>query len=130
MQPDGLTPLLLVGSGGFLGSALRYALSGWVQRLDPDGSFPFGTLAVNVAGCLVIGLLGGLSEARSALGPEARMFVLIGVLGGFTTFSTFGWETVALLREGELGVASINVAASVMIGFVAVWMGYSLGSAR
>lgn len=130
MKLDGLAPLLLVGSGGFVGSALRYAIAGWVQRFDPDGSYPYGTLAVNVTGCLVIGLLGGLSETRSALGSEARLFVLIGMLGGFTTFSTFGWETLALLREGELGAAGINIAASMVIGLVAVWIGYSLGSAR
>lgn len=130
MKPDGLTPLLLVGTGGFVGSALRYAVSGWVQRIDPDGAFPFGTLAVNLAGCLVIGVLGGLSEARSVLGPEARLLVLIGVLGGFTTFSTFGWETLALLREGELAAAGFNVGASVALGIGAVWLGHALGSAR
>jgi CrcB protein len=130
MKPDGLIPLLLVGSGGFVGSALRYAMSGWVQRIDPDGAFPFGTLAVNVAGCLAIGLLGGLAEARSALSPEVRLLVLIGVLGGFTTFSTFGWETVALLREGAWVPASVNVATSLMLGLFAVWLGYALGSAR
>jgi CrcB protein len=130
MKPDGLTPLLLVGSGGFVGSALRYAVSAWVQRIDPSGAFPFGTLAVNVTGCLVIGVLAGLSETRPIFNPEARLLVLIGVLGGFTTFSTFGWETLALLREGAVGAAGANVAASLVFGMLAVWLGWALANLR
>ncbi len=130
MNWPALQPLLLVGAGGFVGSVLRFLVSGWAQRLDPAGSFPVGTLAVNTAGCLAIGLLGGLAEARSILGPEARLFVLIGVLGGFTTFSTFGYETLALLREGAWLPAAGNVVGSVVLGLAAVWIGWGLAGAR
>ena len=130
MKAGELQALLLVGSGGFVGSALRYAVSGWVQRLDPAGSFPYGTLAVNALGCLVIGLLGGLADARSALGPEARLLVMIGLLGGFTTFSTFGYETLGLLRAGSFLAAGTNVAASLVLCLVAVWLGHGIGSTR
>ena len=75
MKLDGIQPYLLVGAGGFVGSVLRYSVSGWAQRLDPAGSFPIGTLTVNVLGCLAMGLLAGLAEARGVLGPEARLFV-------------------------------------------------------
>jgi CrcB protein len=125
-----LQALLLVGSGGFVGSVLRYAVAGWVQRLDPLGSFPYGTLAVNAFGCLAIGVLGGLADARSVLGPEARLLVLVGVLGGFTTFSTFGHETLALLRAGSIAAAGANVLASVALCLVATWLGYGFGSTR
>lgn len=113
-----------------MGSALRFLVSGWAQRMDPSGSFPIGTLTVNTVGCLAIGLLAGLAESRSVLGPEARLFVLMGVLGGFTTFSTFGYETLSLLREGAWLPAIGNVGASVFLGLAAVWLGWSLGSQR
>ena len=118
--------LLLVGGGGFLGSVARYLVSGWVYRLLDEEAFPFGTLAVNVAGCLLIGLLSGLAEARQVLSPEARLFVLIGFLGGFTTFSTFGFETFVLVRGTQIGAALLNVGLSVLLGLAAVWAGYVL----
>nr|HPQ66639.1 CrcB family protein [bacterium] len=90
-----LKNLLIVGLGGFVGSVLRYSVSGWVQRLAPEGSFPLGTLAVNVTGCLVLGFLGGLAENLEVFAPGTRVFVFLGVLGGFTTFSSFGYETQA-----------------------------------
>jgi len=117
--------LLLVGVGGFVGSAARYALGGLVHRLLPPGTFPFGTLAVNVLGCLAIGFLGGLMEVRQLLGPSERLLLMIGVLGGFTTFSTFALETLGLLHGAELAKASLNVGASVVLSLVAVWLGYT-----
>lgn len=125
-----LQPLLLVGAGGFVGSVLRFLVSGWAQRIDPQGGFPYGTLAVNAIGCLLIGLLSGLADARGVLGPEARLLLLIGVLGGFTTFSTFGYETLGLLRNGAVLPAATNVLASVGLGLAAVWLGYGIGSTR
>lgn len=82
MKPalSGLTEVFFVGAGGFVGASLRFIMSGLVQRLDPMGTFPYGTMSVNVLGCLVIGVLGGLA-ARHVLGPNARLFVLLGVLG-------------------------------------------------
>ena len=122
--------VLLVGSGGFIGSILRYGVSGLAQRLDPAGGLPIGTLAVNAIGCFLIGLVAGLADSRGLFGPEMRLFFFIGVLGGFTTFSTFGFETFALLRAGETIRASANVVGSVVLCLFAVWLGYGLGNMR
>ncbi len=80
-----------VGAGGFCGAVLRFTVGGLVHRALPSGAFPYGTLAVNLLGCFAIGLLFGIGEARQLFGPAFRSFVLIGLLGGFTTFSTFGY---------------------------------------
>lgn len=114
--------ILLVGAGGFLGSIARYGLAGLIHRYA-GASFPWGTLAVNVLGCFVIGAVLHLVLDRSALGPDARLFVAVGILGGFTTFSAFGWETLELLRNGQLGAALLNVAGNVVLGLGAVWLG-------
>lgn len=119
--------ILLVGAGGFVGSVCRYLASGWVQRLVPGFLFPWGTLAVNVAGCLGIGLAAGLVGARHWADPEVRLAVTVGLLGGFTTFSTFGAETLALARAGEAWRAAANVVAQVALGLAAVWLGDRLG---
>jgi fluoride exporter len=115
--------ILLVGCGGFLGSMARYLLGGAVHRMVQSPVFPFGTLVVNVSGCLAIGFLGSLAEVRGLLTPEARVFLLIGVLGGFTTFSSFGYETFQLLRDGETVPALLNVLLQVGLGLFAVWAG-------
>jgi fluoride exporter len=112
--------------GGGLGSALRYWLSGSVYRfLSP--TFPYGTLAVNAIGCFAIGLLMSLFEERFAVQPLLRVFLTIGVLGGFTTFSTFSFETLALFREGSMVAAMINVIASLVTCLLATWGGSVLG---
>jgi CrcB protein len=103
-------------------------VSGLAQRLDPWGSFPVGTLTVNLAGSALLGLLGGLSESRSMLGPGARLFVFIGVLGGFTTFSTFTYETLSLLRSGDAGRAAANVGASLLLCLLGAFLGYAVGT--
>ena len=121
---------LLVGAGGFLGALLRYALSGLVHRQLPLTSFPYGTLAVNLVGCLLIGALAGLADFRQLFSPEARIFALIGVLGGFTTFSTFGYETFVMLRDAEYLRAAVNVGLHVVLGVALVWIGYSLTAFR
>ena len=114
--------VLLVGAGGFLGSVARYLIGGLVQA--PLGEvFPYGTLAVNVVGCLLIGGLSELSEARSFLSPDARSFLFIGLLGGFTTFSAFGNETTNLLRDREWVFAGVNVMANVLLAIGAVLLG-------
>lgn len=115
---------LLVGAGGFAGSVLRWWVAGWAQRTVPGSAFPWGTLAVNILGCFMIGLLGGLAEWRQLFGPETRLLLLVGMLGGFTTFSSFGWETLALLREGDGLRAGINVVVQIVGGLFAVWAGY------
>ena len=114
--------LLLVGVGGFLGSVSRYLVGGWMHRALGTG-FPYGTLTVNVLGCLAIGLLGGLAETRQMITPEARLFLFIGLLGGFTTFSSFGYETLAFARDGEFVIAGLNVILQMGLGLGAVWLG-------
>ena len=118
----------LVGAGGFVGALFRYGLSGLVQRSVPLTSFPYGTLAVNMLGCLLIGVAGALVDTRQAFGPEVRVFILIGLLGGFTTYSTFGYETFALLRDADYLRALANVTVHVVLGLALVWAGYSITS--
>ncbi len=117
--------LLYVGAGGFVGSIGRYLVAGAVYRIFPNSYFPIGTAVVNIVGCFLIGFLNGLVEMRQLLHPAMRVFLLIGLLGGFTTFSTFGYETVASLRTGEFVPALANVAIQVIVGLSAVWFGYT-----
>ncbi len=121
-----LTQALLVGAGGFIGSALRFLLGGWVQRLSATAAFPFGTLAVNVLGCLLIGMLAGFAESRQALEPGMRLFLIAGVLGGFTTYSAFAFESIALIHDAEYGRALINVALQIFLGLGAAFLGHAL----
>jgi len=130
MKPAAISDALMVGAGGFVGSILRYAVSGLVHRLMPLATFPFGTLAVNAAGCLVIGVLGGISESRHAVGHDMRLFLFLGLLGGFTTFSSFGYETLALMRDGETARAAANVALHLVTGLGLAWAGYTLAVTR
>lgn len=121
-----LVNLVLVGVGGLMGSVARYLVGGWTHSLTGEGGFPFGTLVVNVLGCLVIGFVSGLAEHRQMLGPEVRAFLLIGVLGGFTTFSAFGYETFALARGGQLLATFSNILVTMASGLAAVWLGYRI----
>jgi CrcB protein len=123
--------LAIVALGGAFGSAARWALAGWVQGRASAARgavalFPAGTLAVNVVGCLLIGLLATLFEERVAGDPAVRTFVLVGLLGGFTTFSSFGFETFALLRAGNLVLAATNAVGSLLLGLAGVWIGAAL----
>ena len=127
MIPYGLPQLLWVGVGGFLGSVGRFVISGFINRLSPALAFPIGTLAVNILGCFLIGLLHGLAESRNILGTDTRIFLFIGVLGGFTTYSTFGFESLALLKDGAMLKASANIIIHVFVGLAAVWLGDTLG---
>jgi CrcB protein len=118
----------IVGSGGFVGAVCRYGLSGLVQRYAGLTTFPWGTLVVNMVGCLAIGAAVGMMDSRQLFGPEFRLFALIGLLGGFTTYSTFGYETFALLRDAEYMRAVFNVGIQVVLGLALVWAGYTLAS--
>jgi CrcB protein len=118
--------LLLVGTGGFLGSVSRYAVSGLVYRIAGNSHFPYGTLAVNVAGCLFIGFLGGLAESRQLFNPEIRLLIFIGFLGGFTTFSTFGYEVFSFARDGQIAASLSNILLHVILGLGATWGGYAI----
>ncbi len=113
---------LVVGLGSFLGGAARYALIAFVHRVA-GLRFPLGTLIVNVVGCFLIGGVLHLVKDRSALGPETRLFVAVGLLGGFTTFSAFGSETFELLSGDQLPLALLNVAGHLGLGLGAVWLG-------
>jgi len=119
--------LFLIGAGGFIGSVLRYVVSGLVQTFSQSIAFPYGTLAVNILGCFCIGLLSELIDARALIGTDARAFLIVGILGGFTTFSAFGNETMNLIREGDVALGLMNVGAQVLLGLGAVWAGYTLG---
>lgn len=113
--------LLLIGSGGFLGSVLRYLISQYIQ-LRYLADFPYGTFVVNVAGCFIIGTLFGFSE-KGVLSDEWRMFLATGICGGFTTFSAFSNETMVLMRDGQVFIALVYVAASISIGLAATFAG-------
>ncbi len=123
-----MTKLIVIGLGGGLGAILRYALSGLVQYWSKSISFPYGTLTVNLLGCLLIGLLTGLAETRGLFNPEARLFIFVGLLGGFTTFSTFGNETFNLILSRESFLAVLNLASHIVLGIGMVWVGRILAA--
>ena len=125
---ESLFKLTIIGAGGFVGAVLRFLVSSWVQTRSGSVLFPFGTMAVNMTGCLVIGFLTYLVETRSLLSMEARSFVLIGLLGAFTTFSTFGNETLGLIRNSRLDLAALNACFQVVAGVGMVWLGRILAS--
>jgi CrcB protein len=126
--------LLAVGLGGFVGAILRYIITGWMQKAFPQ-FLPAGTLVVNVSGCLAIGFLMAIVAAQSDTGQPAwmshslRLFLITGILGGLTTFSAFGYETVEFLREDQFRLAVFNVSANMGLGFPAVWLGGLLAKA-
>ena len=115
--------VFLVGAGGFIGCALRYVIGGLVQSAMANSTFPYGTLTVNVSGCFVVGCLSQLVETHGALGPGARAFVIVGLLGGYTTFSAFGNETINLLRDGQRVASGLNIGAHLVLTLCAVWLG-------
>ena len=118
--------VLLVALGGAIGSVVRFKLSGWLLHLTANWRFPVGTFVVNVIGCTIAGLLAGMAVKQEIFSPEARVFLFTGLLGGFTTFSAFGLETLLLVKRGEPGVALANVVLSIVVGLSAAWLGYAL----
>ncbi len=116
---------VLIAFGGGAGAILRYAVEGWGQRLV-GGVFPIGTLMVNTLGCLAIGFLGALFAGPLLVREEYRLAILVGFLGGFTTFSTYGYDTFALLSSGEWWSAAANVFLSNALALVALWIGVRL----
>jgi fluoride exporter len=117
--------ILLVGLAGLAGTLCRYWLSGALARRYGE-AFPAGTLAVNLAGCFAAGLLFYFMQERNGFSETARAAVFVGLLGGFTTFSSYGLQTFALLREGSFGMAALNVVASNLLGVLSVFAGYAL----
>jgi CrcB protein len=118
---------LLVALGGSIGSVLRWWVSGAVQHTS-GATFPWGTFAVNAAGSFAIGLVGAVALERALVSPAARLFVVAGVLGGFTTFSAFSYETLALLRDGQWAAAAGYALGSVATGVAAAFGGFALGA--
>jgi len=119
-----MVKVLVVGVGGFLGSVIRYLTVVGVQECLDRPWWPWGTFVVNVAGCLALGVVGGLADTKGWFGPEARVFLMMGLLGGFTTFSAFGYETLGLLRDGRMVGAAANIVLSVVVGVGAAFVGY------
>jgi len=117
--------LLYIGSGSFLGGIARYLTTRAVQNALIS-SFPWGTFAVNIAGCFLIGLLYGISERSSSPGAEWRLFLTVGFCGGFTTFSTFSFENMALLKDGNFVLMAFYAGGSVFLGLLATYFGNML----
>ena len=117
--------VFLIGLAGLVGTLGRYALSGVIARRFGE-TFPTGTLLVNVAGCFLAGFLFYLMQERFLVSQTMRTVVMIGLLGGFTTFSSFGLQTFTLLRDGEFWFAAMNIVSSNLLGLLMVWAGYTL----
>jgi CrcB protein len=117
---------LVVLAGGALGTVCRYFLSTVVYSLLKKPTFPWANLIINVTGSFAIGLLAELFDTRLLVSPNTRIAVLTGVLGGYTTFSSFSYETYALIRDGEAELAALNVGGSILLGLGAVWAGIRL----
>ncbi|BBO72481.1 putative fluoride ion transporter CrcB [Desulfosarcina alkanivorans] len=116
----------VIGLGGCIGAILRYLVAGGMHTLAKSSSFPVGTMTVNLTGCLLIGIGGGLMESRQFFSPEWRAFIFVGMLGSFTTFSTFGLETFNLAKQGQWLASFGNVGVSLVAGLVAVFAGHML----
>lgn len=120
-----VTKLVLIGVGGALGAVLRYALAGWIQRLT-GGVFPIGTLTVNALGCALIGAAAALFAAPHRVSEQWRLALLVGLLGGFTTFSTYAYETLAMAEDGERVRAGLNILLSNALGLLFAWLAFRL----
>ena len=120
-----MAKLLIIGVGGFFGAILRYVISGFFYDIYGD-KFPYGTLAVNIIGCFTLGFFITLAEGKFIISPQMRSFAAIGLLGAFTTFSTFSFETLASLQNELYTSAMLNIVFSVLFGILAVWVGIIL----
>ena len=118
---------IFVALGGAVGSLSRYLLSTWIYNKTQQ-IFPLGTFVVNILGCFLLGLFFTLSLDRWVISPEIRIMIAVGFLGGFTTFSTFGLETINIIKEGNLHIALLNVGLSVFVGVLAVWLGMEIAN--
>ena len=114
--------LLIIGTGGFIGAVLRYGISGWAHKLL-GSSFPFGTLSVNVLGSFFLGFFLVLANTKLIIPDVYKNLIAIGLLGAFTTFSTFSFETISLLQVNLVKQALLNIGLNVLLGLFAVWLG-------
>ena len=120
---------ILVGLGGALGSMARHGLNHLVHQRQLSSTFPLGIFAINITGSVLIGIVAGLVvSSRLTLSSEARTFLIVGLLGGFTTFSSFSFDTLALFRDGHTGQAVWNVVGQVGLSLLGVWAGFKLAS--
>ncbi|MFZ4621394.1 MAG: fluoride efflux transporter CrcB [Bacteroidota bacterium] len=117
---------LFIGLGGFLGSIARFGIASFIQN-KTESLFPYGTMAVNIAGCFIIGLLMTLFQERIIVSQNIRLFLVIGILGGFTTFSSFSYDTFAMMKSGNLFGAGLNAGMSLFGCLVATWVGFYVG---
>lgn len=120
--------LLCVGIGGFFGAICRHFLAGAVDRWQTLSGFPWGIFVANIVGCLLIGVFLGYSVYIKNVSEELRLLLITGFLGSLTTFSTFSLQTLELFRNGQFGIGLANIGASVIIGLLAVWLGFGLMS--
>lgn len=118
---------LMLLAGGLIGTAGRYLFAGAVYRWLGTG-FPYGTLAVNTSGCLIIGFLSTLAEQKFLLTAEARVFWMVGLLGAYTTFSSLIYESWRLIQDGEMLLAGVNLLGSLVLGLLALWIGHLVAS--
>ena len=116
--------LLWIGMAGLFGTLARYGMSGYIDRRIGE-TFPAGTLAVNLTGCFLAGFIYHLTEERFLVDPVLRTALLVGFMGGLTTFSSYGLQTITLLKDGELWLAAVNVLVSNLAGLILVWAGYT-----
>lgn len=121
-----MNSVAFVAFGGAIGSVLRYLMSDWAQRFS-NTLFPFGTLLVNTFGCLCMGLCAAAFLGVYTIKEEYRIGIMVGVLGGYTTFSSYGWESIVLFNNGEITKAILNILGNNLLGLLAVWLGYRLG---
>lgn len=119
---------VVVGLGGALGAMLRYSISLYINTVTPDNGFPFGTLAVNMLGCLALGTLSSYVDSHTSFSPQLHMMLTVGIFGALTTFSTFSHETITLFKTGEIMLAGGYMLAQLTLGFLMVWVGFSLGN--
>jgi CrcB protein len=117
--------LLIIGTGGFLGTIARYLTQQGISKILPI-LFPYGTLAVNIAGCFLIGIIYALADRGNALSPEWRIFLTTGFCGGYTTFSTFSYESYNLIRDEQYLYLSLYIGLSVILGIMATFLGIIL----
>lgn len=118
-----MSKIILVGIGGFIGAILRYLISGYVQNLTQSVAFPHGTLTVNIAGCFLMGIFSQLVESHPSMTAEMRLLLMVGLLGSFTTYSTFSNETINLLQDQRLFLALLSVGTHIILGLFAVLLG-------